>query len=87
MEEQPATHEFTLERSGGHAMKIVEVIPNAPYLRAEATPLSGEGRYKITVTATTDTGQAQRPIVNLPAGTQPRARAIIDPITVSRNDR
>ena len=33
------------------------------------------------------TGQPHRPSVNAPAGCQPRDRAIIEPITVSRNDR
>ena len=37
--------------------------------------------------ATMITGHPQRPRVNLPSGTQPRARAIPAPITVSRNDR
>ena len=51
--DQPVTQEFTLERTGGQPMKIVQVIPNAPYLQAEATPLPGEGRYRLRVTATT----------------------------------
>jgi len=52
--DKPATQEFTLERSGGHPMKILQVIPYAPYLKAEITPLPGQGRYKLTVTATMD---------------------------------
>ena len=46
-------------------MKIVQVIPNAPYLKAEAAPLPGEGRYKLTVTTTTDTplGRQTVPLV------------------------
>jgi Protein of unknown function (DUF1573) len=65
MGDQPATQEFTLERNGGHPMKIVQVIPNAPYLKAETTPLSGEGRYKLTVTATPDAplGRSTVPVV------------------------
>jgi hypothetical protein len=51
---KPVTQEFTLERSGGHAMKILQVIPYAPYLKAEATPLPGQGRYRLTVTAMPD---------------------------------
>jgi hypothetical protein len=63
--DKPVTYEFTLERSGGHPMKIVKIIPNAPYLTAEATPLRGEGRYKLTVTATTDApfGRTTVPLV------------------------
>ena len=38
--ETPVTHEFTLERNGGRPMKIVQVVANAPYIKAEAT------RYK-----------------------------------------
>ena len=49
-----ATQEFTLERSKGLPMRIVQVICYAPYLKAEATPLSGPGRYKLTVTAMPD---------------------------------
>ena len=49
-----ATQEFTLERSGGHAMQILQVIPYAPYLKAETTPLPGPGRYHLTVTALPD---------------------------------
>src|SRR4051812_6079250 len=55
MGDTAVTHEFTLERSGGRPMKIVQVIPNAPYIKAETTPLPGQGRYKLTVTATADT--------------------------------
>jgi hypothetical protein len=55
VDDKPATHEFTLERTGGKPMQIVRVVANAPYIKAESTPLPGEGRYKVTVTATTDT--------------------------------
>jgi uncharacterized protein DUF1573 len=54
VEDKPATQEFTLERSGGHPMKILQVIPYAPYLKAETTPLPGPGRYHLTVTALPD---------------------------------
>lgn len=65
VDDKPVTQEFTLERNGGRPMKIVQVIPNAPYLKAESTPLPGEGRYKLTVTATTDTpfGRSTVPLV------------------------
>jgi uncharacterized protein DUF1573 len=55
MDDQPVTQEFTLERPGGRPMQIRQVVTDAPYLRAETTPLPGKGRYKITVTATTET--------------------------------
>jgi hypothetical protein len=52
--DKPVTQEFTLERSGGQPMKIVQVIPYAPYVKAETTPLPGPGHYKLTVTAMPD---------------------------------
>src|SRR5438876_10047337 len=63
--DKPVTCEFTLERSGGHPMKIVSIIPNASYLTAEATPLRGEGRYKLTVTASPEApyGRTTVPLV------------------------
>src|SRR5438552_559344 len=65
VEDKAVTQEFTLERSGGHAMKITEVIPNAPYITAQTTPLPGEGRFKVAVTATADTpyGRNSVPVV------------------------
>jgi hypothetical protein len=50
--DRAVTQEFTLERNGQRPMKIVQVIPNAPYIDARTTPLPGQGRYKLTVTAT-----------------------------------
>jgi hypothetical protein len=63
--DRPASQEFTLERNGGRPMKIVQVIPNAPYLKADTAPLPGQGRYKLTVTATTDApvGRSTVPVV------------------------
>src|SRR5262249_43501933 len=52
--DKPVTHAFTLERNEGRPMRIVQVIPNAPYLKAEIRPLPGQGRYQLTVTATPD---------------------------------
>jgi len=45
-------------------MKIVGVYPNASYIKARLDPLPGEGRFKLTVTATMDTpyGRSQVPI-------------------------
>jgi hypothetical protein len=51
VEDRAATQEFTLERNGGQPMQIVQVIPNAAYIKAETTPLPGQGRYRLTVTA------------------------------------
>lgn len=71
--EEPAAHEFTLERRGGQPMQIVQIMPNARFLRAEATPLPGEGRYKLTVTALPEApmGRSVVPLVvktDLPKG-------------------
>jgi hypothetical protein len=52
--EKPASQEFIMERSGRRSMKILQVTANAPYLKAEAAPLPGVGRWKLTVTATPD---------------------------------
>jgi len=62
--ETPVTHEFTLERNEGRPMKLVQVIANAPYLKAEATPLPGGGRYKLTVTVSPDAplGRSMAPV-------------------------
>lgn len=65
MGEKAATQEFVLERNGGRPMKIVQVIPYAPYIRAETTPLPGQGRYQLTVTAMPDAplGRSTVPVV------------------------
>jgi len=65
MDDQPVTQEFTLERPGGRRMQIRQVVTNAPYLKAETTALPGKGRYKLAVTATTDTpmGHSILPVV------------------------
>jgi hypothetical protein len=63
--DKAVTQEFTLERSGGRPMKIVQVIPNAQFVNAETTPLPGQGRYKLTVTALPDAplGRSTVPVV------------------------
>ncbi len=65
IEDQAVHQEFTLERNGGQAMKIVQVIPNAPFIQAEATPLPGVGRYKLAVTVTPEAplGRSVVPVV------------------------
>jgi hypothetical protein len=35
-------------------MKIVQVVPYAPYIKAETIPLPGQGRYRLTIIATPD---------------------------------
>jgi hypothetical protein len=52
--DKAVTQEFTLERSGGQPMKILQVIPYAPYIKADATALPGPGHYKLTITAMPD---------------------------------
>lgn len=63
--DKAATQEFTLERNGGQPMKIVQVIPYATYIKVETTPLPGQGRYKLTVTAMPDAplGRSTVPVV------------------------
>jgi Protein of unknown function (DUF1573) len=63
--DKAATQVFVLERNGGHPMKIVQVIPYAAYIKAETTPLPGQGRYKLTVTAMPDAppGRSTVPVV------------------------
>ena len=63
MEDRPVTQEFTLERSGGQPMKILEVTPAEPFLKTEVSPLVGSGRYKVAVTATMDTPLGQKSVV------------------------
>jgi hypothetical protein len=50
--DEAVTREFTLVRTGGRPMKVLQVTPTAPYLKTELVPLSGEGSYKLTVTVT-----------------------------------
>jgi hypothetical protein len=88
VDDKPVSQVFTLERTGGRPMKIVEVSPLvvngvAPYLKTELTPLPGEGRYKLTVTATTDTpfGRSPTPILvktDLPKGGDLTLTVIVD---------
>jgi hypothetical protein len=54
MGDQAVSREFTLERNGGRPMKIVQVVPYATFIKAATTPLPGQGRYKLTLTATPD---------------------------------
>jgi hypothetical protein len=65
MQDQPVRQEFTVERNGQKPMQVLRVMPNAPYLKAEAAPLPGVGRYRLTVTTTPDTpmGRSVVPVV------------------------
>jgi hypothetical protein len=54
VDRRPVSREFTLERNGGRPMQIVQVLPGAPYVTAQATPLAGEGRFQVKVTAAPD---------------------------------
>jgi hypothetical protein len=64
VEDQPVTQEFTLERTGGHSMRILDVTTQ-PYLQTELIALQGQGRYKLRVTATPDTplGRSSIPVI------------------------
>ncbi len=55
MDDASASYEFTLERTDGQPMQILQVFPNAPYLKIDVTPLPGNGRYRVAVTTTADT--------------------------------
>jgi hypothetical protein len=61
VDDKPASQVFTLERTGGRPMKILNVNPTVPYLKAQMKPLSGEGRYEITVTASPDAPMGRSP--------------------------
>jgi hypothetical protein len=65
VEDKAVSHEFTLERAGGRPMSILEVIPNSRFLATQTTPLPGQGRFKLAVTATADTpyGRSTVPVV------------------------
>jgi hypothetical protein len=83
VDDKPVSQVFTLERTGGRPMKITEVSPVAAYLKTELTPLPGDGRYKLTVTATTDTplGRSPTPILvktDLPKGGDLTLTVIVD---------
>jgi hypothetical protein len=84
VDEAPATQEFTLQRAGGHPLKIVEVIPNAPYLRTEVTPLPGPGSYKLKVTATMDTPPGRNVVPVVVKTDMPRANMLTLIMTVDR---
>jgi hypothetical protein len=65
VEDQPIRQVFTLERTGGQAMKIEQVVANQPYLKTELTPVSGQGRYELAVTVTPEVpwGRTVIPVV------------------------
>jgi hypothetical protein len=61
VDDKPVSQIFTLERTGGRPMKIIGVTPTVPYLKAELTPLPGEGRYQVLVTATPEAPMGRSP--------------------------
>jgi hypothetical protein len=83
VDDKPVSQVFTLERTGGRPMKIVQVSATAPYLKTELAPLPGDGRYKLTVTALTDTpfGRSPTPIMvktDMPKGGDLTLTVIVD---------
>ena len=83
VDDKPVSQVFTLERTGGRPMKILQVNPTVPYLKAEAKPLSGPGRYEITVTATPEApmGRSPSPILvktDMPKGADLTLTLIVD---------
>jgi hypothetical protein len=65
VDDQPVTHEFTIERNGSQPMQILQVTNTASYLKSEVTPLPGEGRYRLKVTVSPEVpmGRTVLPIV------------------------
>jgi hypothetical protein len=84
VEDGPVTTEFTLERNGGRPMKIVELVPNAPYVTGEWEALPGEGRYKLKVTATADTPAGRNVVPFVVKTDLPKAGMISLILTIDR---
>jgi uncharacterized protein DUF1573 len=84
VDDAPATQEFTLQRTGGSAMKIVEVIPNAPYLQTEVTPLPGQGHYRLKLTATMDTPPGRNVVPVVVKTDLPKSNMLTLVVTVDR---
>ncbi len=84
VDDKPVTQVFTLERTGGQPMKIVQVSPVAPYLKTEVSPLPGAGRYQLTVTATTDTPMGRSPTPILVKTDLPKAGDVVLTVIVDR---
>jgi hypothetical protein len=65
LEDNTATQEFRLERTGNRPMKIVQVVATQPYLKTSLTALPGGSAYRIAITATADTplGRTTAPVV------------------------
>jgi Protein of unknown function (DUF1573) len=65
IDDKPVMQEFTLQRTGGQPMQVLQVIATQPYLKTELTALPGPGRYKLAVTATPDApmGRTPTPVV------------------------
>jgi hypothetical protein len=65
VDDQPVRQVFTLERTGGLPMQVLQVSATQPYVKTELTPLPGQGRYELAVTLTEETpwGRTPTPIV------------------------
>jgi hypothetical protein len=61
VDDQPVSQVFTLERTGGQPMKVLQVTAAQSYVKTELTPLDGPGRYKLTVTVSPDVPWGRTP--------------------------
>jgi hypothetical protein len=83
VDDKPVSQVFTLERTGGRPMKILQVSPVGSYLKTELAPLPGDGRYKLTVTASTEAPLGRSPTAimvktDLPKGGDLALTVIVD---------
>jgi hypothetical protein len=84
VEDKPVSQVFTLERTGGQPMKVTQVSPVGKYLQTELTPLPGDGRYRLTVTATTDTPMGRSPTPILVKTDLPKSGDLVLTVIVDR---
>lgn len=84
VEDGPVSMEFTIERNGGRAMKIVDLVPNAAFVKGEWEALPGEGRYKVKVTATGETPPGRNVVPFVVKTDLPKAGMISLVLTVDR---
>jgi hypothetical protein len=84
VEDEPVSMEFTLVRNGGRPMKIVELVPNAPYVKGEWEALPGDGSYKVKVTATGETPAGRNVVPFVVKTDLPKSGMITLIVTVDR---